>query len=146
MIGNTLIEKHLNKALTLDDANAWFDANTPQIKKLVLELLRQDQLFEHGVNKFDQIIGLYSPETEAINPTKRAGTPFTLKDTGAFYQSMFITVLKDSILINADASIMQDQSWWNVDILGLNEQNLEIYAQQIKMKYIKYARKVLGIN
>jgi hypothetical protein len=77
---------------------------------------------------------------------KRAGTPYTLKDTGAFYQSMFITVLKDSILINADASVMQDLSWWNNNILGLDEQNLEIYAEQIRQQYIKYARKILGIN
>tara|TARA_B100000768_G_C11145139_1_gene317839 strand:+ start:360 stop:800 length:441 start_codon:yes stop_codon:yes gene_type:complete len=146
MIGNTLMEKQLQKALTLDDALAWYEANTPQIKKLVLNLIRQDQLFERGVNKFDEVIGLYSPFTEQINPTKRAGTPYTLKDTGAFYQSMFITVLKDSILINADASVMQDQLWWNTNILGLDEQNLEIYAEQIRKQYIKYARKILGIN
>lgn len=146
MIGNTLIEKQLNKALTLDDALAWYEANTTQIKKLVLDLIRQDQLFQRGVNKFDEIIGLYSPFTEQINPSKRAGTPYTLKDTGAFYQSMFITVLKDSILINADATVMQDQLWWNNNILGLDEQNLEIYAEQIRQQYIKYARKILGIN
>lgn len=146
MIGNTLVETHLKKALTLDDALAWYEANTPQIKKLVLDLIRQDQLFERGVNKFDEVIGLYSPFTEQINPIKRAGTPYTLKDTGAFYQSMFITVLKDSILINADASVMQDQSWWNTNILGLDEQNLEIYADQIRQQYIKYTRKILGIN
>lgn len=146
MIGNTLIEKQLERALTLDDAKAWYEVNTPTIQKLVLNLLRQDQLFERGVNKFDQIIGLYSFTTQMINPSKRAGTPFTLKDTGAFYQSMFITVLKDSILINADASLMESQTWWNTNILGLDEQNLEIYAKQIKMEYIKYTRKVLGIN
>jgi len=55
MIGNTLVETHLKKALTLDDALAWYEANTPQIKKLVLDLIRQDQLFERGVNKFDEI-------------------------------------------------------------------------------------------
>ena len=31
MIGNTLIEQQLNKALTLDDALAWYEANTTQI-------------------------------------------------------------------------------------------------------------------
>ena len=69
MIGNTLIEKQLERALTLDDAKAWYEVNTPTIQKLVLNLLRQDQLFERGVNKFDQIIGLYSFTTQMINPS-----------------------------------------------------------------------------
>ena len=32
MIGNTLVETHLKKALTLDDALAWYEANTRKLK------------------------------------------------------------------------------------------------------------------
>ena len=110
MIGTTLIDKHLERAKTLDDSRAWFDANTPQIQKLILDLIRNDQLYKRGVTKLDEIIGLYSLRTQEINPQKIAGTPYTLKDTGHFYQSMFTTVLKDSVLITADASMMKQES------------------------------------
>lgn len=146
MIGNTPIEQHLQRAENINDSQAWFESNTPQIQKMVLDMIRNDQLFDRGVNKFDQIIGLYSPFTQEINPDKIAGTPYTLKDTGQFYESMFITVLKDSILINADATKMEDQKWWSTNILGLDERNLEIYIEQIKKNYIRYTRKILGIN
>ena len=104
-------------------------------------------MWEKGVDKFNEIIGLYSPVTEIINPEKVAGTPFTLKDSGFFYRSMFITVLKDSILIEADAKDMEGQRWWKEqNILGLTEQNMNIYVENLRAKYIKYTRFILGIN
>jgi hypothetical protein len=147
MIGNTPIEQQLRLATKLDDAKTWFDVHTNDIKNLILELIRQKQLWEKGVDKFNEIIGLYSPVTESINPEKVAGTPFTLKDSGFFYRSMFITVLKDSILIEADAKDMEGQRWWKEqNILGLTEQNMNIYVENLRAKYIKYTRLILGIN
>ena len=147
MIGETPIEKQLRLAILIDDAGAWFDVHSVQIKNLILELIRQKQLWEKGVDKFNEIIGLYSPVTESINPEKVAGTHFTLKDSGRFYRSMFITVLSDSIVIEADEHDMKDQRWWNEqNILGLTEQNMNIYVENLRAKYISYTRFILGIN
>ena len=41
---------------------------------------------------------------------------------------------------------MTDQDWWTIDILGLTQKNLELYAQMVKENYIKYARRILGVN
>jgi hypothetical protein len=84
MIGNTPIEQQLRLATKLDDAKTWFDVHTNDIKNLILELIRQKQLWEKGVDKFNEIIGLYSPVTESIYPEKVAGTHYTLKDSGFF--------------------------------------------------------------
>lgn len=146
MIGKTAIDEHLNKVRLLIDAVAWIEAHNTATKNILLEYIRSDQLFNQGVNMHDEIIGTYSEFTEFINPSKEAGTPYTLKDTGAFYRSMFVQVLKDSILIDANFTKMEDKDWWSVDILGLNEENLNNYAELVKDNYIKYARKVLQLD
>jgi|TARA_R110001592_G_scaffold123644_1_gene331780 hypothetical protein len=147
MIGQTAIDEHLLKAQRLSDSEAWFEAHNSSVKKIILNLIRESQLRSKGIDENEKIIGLYSRATEIIsNGRKKAGDPFTLYDTGQFYRSMFIVVLKDSILIDADYTKMQDQDWWSINILGLTEKNLDIYAEMVRQNYIKYARRILGIN
>jgi hypothetical protein len=146
MIGETLIEKQLRLAVLLDDAKTWFDVHNDQIKGLILRLIKDEQLNKQGVDKFEQIIGLYSEMTQMINPEKIAGTPFTLKDSGQFYNSMFVEVLTNELVIHANADKMENQKWWNTNILGLTENNLEIYVVELRKKYISWTRFVLGIN
>lgn len=147
MIGQTAIDEHLLKAQRLSDSEAWFDSHSSSVKKIILNLIKESQLRSKGIDENEKIIGLYSRATEIIsNGRKKAGDPFTLYDTGQFYRSMFIVVLKDSILIDADYTKMQDQDWWSINILGLTEKNLDIYAEMVRQNYIKYARRILGIN
>jgi len=147
MIGQTEIDEHLKRVVLLDDSIAWFDAHTEEVKQDILNMIRQDQLFDEGVDSNDEIIGTYSYLTEVLSGgQKRMGDPYTLKDTGAFYRSMFIKVLNDSIYIDADYAKMEDQNWWSVDILGLTEENLDKYAEMVKKNFILYARRVLELN
>lgn len=146
MIGETLIEKQLRLAVLLDDAKTWFDVHNDQIKGLILRLIKDEQLEKKGVDKFEQIIGLYSETTEMINPEKIAGTPYTLKDTGFFFNSMFIEVLTNELNINANADKMESSDWWTTNILGLTEINLNIYIEELRKRYISWTRFVLGIN
>lgn len=147
MIGQTEIDEHLKRAVLLDDSIAWFDAHTDEVKKDILNMIRQDQLLDEGVDSNNEIIGTYSYLTEVLSGgEKRMGDPYTLKDTGAFFRSMFIKVLNDSIYIDADYAKMEDQNWWSVDILGLTEENLEKYAEMVKKNFILYARRVLELN
>jgi hypothetical protein len=146
MIGETLIEKQLRLAVLLDDAKTWFDVHNDQIKGLILRLIKDEQLEKKGVDKFEQIIGLYSTMTEMINPEKIAGTPFTLKDTGQFFNSMFVEVLTNELVIHANADKMQSKNWWTTNILGLTENNLNIYIDELRKKYISFTRFILGIN
>lgn len=146
MIGDTLIEKRLRMSILLDDAKTWFDVHNDQIKGLILRLIKDEQLEKKGIDKFEQIIGLYSEITEMINPEKIAGTPYTLKDTGFFFNSMFIEVLSNELNINANADKMESSNWWTTNILGLTENNLNIYIEELRKKYLSWTRFVLGIN
>jgi len=147
MIGNTDIDIHLKKAVLLDDSIAWIDAHSNEVKEEILNLIRNEQLMEEGVDANDDIIGTYSYLTEVLSGgRKRMGDPYNLNDTGAFFRSMFIKVLSDSILIDADSAKMEDQNWWSVDILGLTEENLDIYATMVKENFILYARRVLELD
>tara|TARA_R100000951_G_scaffold14390_1_gene11306 strand:+ start:748 stop:1191 length:444 start_codon:yes stop_codon:yes gene_type:complete len=147
MIGQTEIDEHLKKALLLDDSIAWLDSHTNEVKKMILDYIRNDQLFDEGIDSNEQIIGTYSYWTEVLsNGKKRMGEPYTLKDTGQFYRSMYVKVLNDSILIDADYTKMEDKNWWSIDILGLTEENLEKYAEMVKKNFILYARRVLELD
>jgi hypothetical protein len=67
--------------------------------------LQKDQ-WKKGLDAHGVILGLYSMGTEAINPNKKAGTPFTLFDTGDFYEQthVFGNVKDNDLLFNFDSS------------------------------------------
>ena len=145
-IGSTAMDIHLKIAVQLKDAIAWFDAHTPEVEKLIIKLIQTNQLKNKGVDKFDEIIGLYAWTTSQMNPSKVYNTPYDLDDSGLFYRSMYVVVLKNSILIEAETEHMKDQNWWSINILGLNEQNLEKFKEKIRQNFIQYTRYTLGIN
>lgn len=61
------------------------------VKKFIIELNTMGQLFDLGVDSLGNQLPLYSETTEILtNGLKRAGTPFTLKNTGEFYDSFII--------------------------------------------------------
>ena len=147
MIGQTSIDEHLKKTRLLFDSVAWLDAHTSQVKEDILNLIREAQLMAEGVDEDNEIIGTYSYMTELISGgRKQEGDPYNLNDTGEFFRSMYIKVLADSIVIDANYAKMEDQDWWSIGILGLTQENLEKYAEMVKENYILYARKVLGLD
>ncbi len=124
----------------------------PTFKRYILDLVRQDQLFKEGIDEDGDIIGTYSEATEMMNPSKVAGTPYTLFDTGDFYNSFVIFVGKQVFEIEADTIKMENENWWvrnNISkdaILGLTDENKDKLAQKVKEKYIAEARILLGIR
>lgn len=110
-----------------------------------LDLIRQDQLFKEGQDGDGNILGYYSAYTEEINPEKKAGSHYTLHDTGDFYESMIFNIFVDYIEINADP-IKTDKitgeetnlfQKYGEDILKLNEENLELFKKELLKKYIE---------
>ena len=147
----TAVGELLVKARILKDADAWLQAMTPDLNRVILtRWIQQDQLFTKGIDADNKIIGLYSVTTEIISRgRKRAGEPFTLYDTGDFYRSMFIDVLRDSFIVGARSGSyyeMLDQYWWRVDILGLTDENLQKLIEAVKIKYRSYVLRVLQLN
>lgn len=67
--------------------------NHQTVKDFIIELNTQGQLFDKGEDSLGNLLPTYSRVTELISGgKKKAGTPFTLKDTGDFYKTFFVTV------------------------------------------------------
>ena len=144
----------LKRTKKISEEKAWQKSFNAKLKKTILDWIRIDQLWEQGIDEDGDIIGLYSEWTEMINPEKVAGTPFTLKDTGDFYKSLFIEVLSDYFIVDGDG-IKTDEltgkktdlfKWLGDGIVGLTEENTDKLAEELKKKYIEYVRKVLQID
>ena len=143
----TIVEKEVSKALLLDESLAWLEANTDKILNEVLDLIRYKQLMLDGEDGNGNVIGFYSKATEIITQGRKIeGQPYNLFDTGDFYESMFVNVLNESIEIDGNVNKMLGQDWFSFDILGLKDENINIYAEKIKENFILYARRILGIN
>jgi hypothetical protein len=74
----------------------------PAMRKFIIEQLIQKDQLQKGKDEDGDTMGFYSELTQKINPRKKAGDPYTLKDTGQFYKSMYIRVNSDYIEIDAD--------------------------------------------
>jgi hypothetical protein len=145
-IGKTRMDKMLNNGEFVNGVSAWLWAMDTETINEILSMIKIDQLLTKGVNKDGEIIGLYSEATQAINPEKVAGTPYTLFDTGDFYRSMFISVFNERIEINADPVKSPEDNLFELygtGIIGLTEENKTKLVEIIKKKYIEYYRKTL---
>jgi len=155
MLMDTKLGLLLKRTSTLTKERvAWQSAFDGKLKnKIIEEWIQNDQLFEKGIDEDGDIIGLYSEWTEMINPEKVAGTPYTLKDTGAFYKSMFIIVLVDSFIIDGDGKKIDEFGkvtdlfkWLGEGIVGLTSENREKLKMEITEKFIKYVKEILQID
>jgi len=142
-IGKSKLHELLNRSRELDDAVAWLRTFTPKTRKELADLIRNDQLARKNEDATGDYIGFYSPVTEQIDPSKEAGTPYTLKDTGEFYRSIYVQVFQRSIRFDADDEKMRDQSWYTEQIVALSDENFKKLIKKIKEAYIKEAKRVL---
>ena len=151
---NTRIGALLNTARTIKFAEVWMAVFRDQkLKDQVLNWIKQDQLFNQGIDENGNIIGTYSPVTEMINPLKEAGSHYTLFDTGEFYDSMMVVVLQDSIIIEADPIKVDEEGQttnlfneYGEGIIGLTDENKTKLAQELVGRFITEYRRLLSIN
>jgi hypothetical protein len=149
----TIIGEKLRKVKLLSDSLAWYDSLDFSVREKIVKMIQEDQLLKRGVDADGDIIGLYSRATELMSGgKKREGDPFNLFDTGEFFRSMFVIVLRDSFLVDGDTKKMEESFsqtngwWWRDEILGLTDENLDKLKILLRERYIQYARKVLEIN
>ena len=119
--------------------------NSAEVKSLIIKLNTDNQLFKKGENslgvRLDAIGGGYAGFT--IEEKKRKGQPFdrvTLNDTGDFYGSWTVNATVNYIDINADP-IKEDANLfteWGSDIVGLNEENLQLVTEIILKEIIRF--------
>lgn len=151
-IGKSKLHEILRKA-PIDEVKVWLDTWDEDQIVQVLDYIKYDQLYDTGKDGKGRPLGWYSERTEQINPLKKAGTHYTLHDTGEFYESMEIIVREDEVEVDADGRKEDDDGneidiieEWGSEILMLNKMNLELLKNEIKKKYIQAARDLLFGN
>lgn len=147
-IGKSRLHKMLENGLTLSIEDAWIIAwEDADFREWVLDLIREKQLFEKGEDKDGSVIGVYSEYTEMLNPDKIAGTPYTMKDTGYFFGSLFIDDWMGGEHVTIDGDGEKDDNdlfeKFGYGIIGINQGNLSLVREEIKKKFIKYVKETL---
>lgn len=147
-IGQSRLHEMLRRGRLFSEAVVWFETFDPALRNKILDWIRDDQLRKRGVDGDGNVIGYYSYMTSLINPKKKFNTHYTLEDTGAFFRSMFVKVLRDRIEINADADKEDENLFekYGTKIIKLTDENFEKLKAEVKDSYIKEARRLLFGN
>lgn len=97
-----------------------------RVKTFIIQL-NHARLQARGTDINGKVIGRYTVNTEIMSGgEKRAGTPYTLKDTGDFYNSWVVKVTPDYIEIDADGQ--KEFIDWGADSIGavgLSDDNMK---------------------
>jgi len=123
----------------------------PVVQTFILDLNRRDQLFNKGIDSKNRALGVYTPFT--INSKQERGVPLpsdfhiTLFDTGEFYSTFVIIPGKDFFEIDAnpireDTNLFDD---FGEDIIGLNDENLQVLIDFFKETIQLRVREQLGL-
>ena len=150
------LETLLNRFISLNEEELWreFFSDTENQKYIIEELIQNDQL-QKGIDGTGGRItdnegnDSYSFITEWITRgRKQEGDPYTLKDTGEFYDSMVINVGNKEIEIDADP-IKTDANLFEKygdEIIGLTDQSKEKLIQKFREFTINRTRELLFGN
>ena len=141
----------LDSFMALDvDQIALDIAKTNAHKRLVISLNTEgtptSQLYELGEDSLGKSLGDYANTTiegtSSFLGKKQKAQPFdriTLKDTGGFYASFIVKPYKGGFEIDADATAGDKNLFDELgnDILGLNDENLQIIINFYKDAILK---------
>jgi hypothetical protein len=135
-----MIEELLSKVVSFNEALTSGRAVSEIIKDneaFICDMNAQVQLYEQGVNRLSVSIMDYQPYAEStIAYKKRKGQPYdrvTLRDTGAFHASFYITTTDKDFEIKArDEKTQWLTKRYGNQILGLTEEHVaEVAAEYV---------------
>jgi hypothetical protein len=122
-----------------------------ELKKLIVDLNTQSQLYDEGINRDGISLGEYSAYT--IQKKEELGQPtdrITLKDTGDFYKTFKVEFIAGDLIIYADPfktshGITTDLvREFGKEIIGLTDDNLDLVVTVMQKKVIEIIKKQLG--
>jgi len=113
------------------------------IKKLIIFLNTKKQMGEqHEDSLGNELFNLFTDRTfySLNDPKGRGGNPYTLNDTGAFWDSFTVAVQQGRITIDANANKGEDNLFdsFGQDIVGLNDNNLQELIDEALEQYINW--------
>ena len=150
----TVLGQTINRYRNLREEYLWFKIfSDAKFKEWVLDLIRQDQLFEQGIDGDGDVIGYYSEYTEMLNPDKVAGTPFTLFDTGDFYKSFILYIYKDAIEVDANPIKVNEKGekenlFWKYgeNIIALTEESMAKLRAEFLVRFRAELKELLHLD
>jgi len=145
-IGQSKLHEKLRRFRLVQENIAWLNSFDTLTKRQILDWIREDQLFERGIDSQGKIIGYYSMLTSRINPKKKFNTPYTLKDMGDLFRSMFVNVFLNEIRIDADDEKLKDKQWYSKNIIALTDENITKLQAKVRQSYIDQLKEILSVN
>lgn len=122
--------------------------------------LNKEQLNKKSQDIFGDPIGYYSMATESITANevllgkrsniKKAGTPFTMEDTGDFLKGFYIEIKNEMIFFGSKDGktplILDNDNLLSRDLFGLQDDNLrELIEKDLLPFVLKFVRKELDV-
>lgn len=123
----------------------------PDVQRFIIRLNRVEQLYNEGLDSNDKVIGTYSYTTalmageesyifNGLVSTKKVGEPYTLFDSGVFYESFRVRIDADGFVIIANTK-KEDRDLMDLGpILGLTQQSKDELAEKITPLLIEAVR------
>ncbi|WP_445453089.1 hypothetical protein [Flavobacterium sp. 25HG05S-40] len=145
------IEQHFYKVkanLSADRASKELFDFIKSIESEIVQLNRE-QLNEKSKDIYGDAIGFYSKATEIITKgDKKAGEPFTAKDTGSFLEGLYAKVQNNMVVFGSSdpktSIILNSENWLSSDLFGLTDLDLEnLIDTKLKPFMIEYYQKQL---
>jgi len=120
--------------------------DTKVIKELIIFLNTDDQFGQDHVDSLGNALlnSLVGRTTYSLFDEKgRGGKPYTLRDTGEFWDSFTVLVNQGNIIINADPFKDDDNLFdiYGQDILGLTDENLQVIIDESLTHFIDWYRR-----
>lgn len=112
------------------------------VQRFIIRLNRVEQLYNEGLDSNDKVIGTYSyttallagEETYIFNglvSTKKVGEPYTLFESGEFYESFKVRIESDGFVITANTKKEDRDLMEFGPILGLTKQSKHELGKEI---------------
>lgn len=116
--------------------------HVPEVKQFIVRLNRVEQLYEQGLDANDKIIGTYSYTTASeagentyifngIVSHKNYGEPYTLFDSGEFYESFRVIVGTDGFVITANTAKPDGDLTQFGEILGITPESKDELSEKM---------------
>lgn len=113
------------------------------IKQLIVFLNTDDQLGKEHVDSLgNSLFNVFTNRTyySQNDPKGRGGQPYTLNDTGAFWDSFTVAVQQGRITIDANPFKDGDNLFdaYGNEIVGLNDENLQTLINEALEQFINW--------
>lgn len=111
-------------------------------EEFILDLIRQDQLYNRGVNTLGIEISSYQPYAPYTKGQKasQGESPdrVTLRDTGAFHDSLYLEFSETQFEVKARDSKSKDLlDKYGEEVLGLTAKNMEKVREDVIRPYLE---------